>query len=348
MSIFNKIEDSLKSDLPFVAYRKPNENKVLAFFQKNNRLFFTENFTESGFVFAPFDDKNPSVLIPENQSDFVEETINFQIDEIKETLFSSDELSKDFHIDIVEKAIKSIVNNEFKKVVLSRKETAHIKNVDIVNIFKKIISAYTNAMVYVWYHPKVGLWLGATPETLLKVKENNFETMSLAGTQVFKNTTNVVWQPKEIEEQKIVTDYIVNKLQPICKNVLAEKVATVKAGSLLHLKTKINGKFEGKNEPFLKELIKTLHPTPAVCGFPKEKAKSFIIDVENYNRAFYTGFLGELNLTNTTSLFVNLRCMQIEQQKAIIYVGGGITEDSNPEKEWEETVAKAKVLKKVL
>lgn len=349
LKILKKIATSLKDNLPFVAYKKPNKNTVTAFFQENDELFFTENFLESGFVFAPFDDTKPSVLIPENQSDFIEEVLGVKVDEFESSYFPSNENSKGFHTAIVEKAIKSIVNNEFKKVVLSRKETICITTTTIPEIFKRLLLTYTNAMVYVWYHPKVGLWLGATPEMLLKVKGDVFETMSLAGTQVFNNKAKVIWQPKEIDEQNIVTNYITNRLQDVCNSILVEETTTVKAGNLLHLKTRITGTvISNKNRQMLKELIRALHPTPAICGFPKKEAKKFIIDNENYDRTFYTGFLGELNLKNTTNLFVNLRCMQIQNKNAIIYVGGGITKDSNPIKEWEETALKTEVIKRVL
>ncbi|HEU0124995.1 MAG TPA: chorismate-binding protein, partial [Flavobacterium sp.] len=103
----------------------------------------------------------------------------------------------------------------------------------------------------------------------------------------------------------------------------------------------------------LEEVIDTLHPTPAVCGLPKKKSKVFILENENYDRTFYTGFLGELNSTftetNTSSdLFVNLRCMQIQEDKAILYMGCGITKESIPEKEWEESVNKSMTMKRVL
>ena len=112
----------------------------------------------------------------------------------------------------------------------------------------------------------------------------------------------------------------------------------------------------------LDNLINKLHPTPAVCGLPKEEAKDFILKNEGYHREFYTGFLGELNMpaeegikdNKSTSLFVNLRCMKIQphskggNNSAIVYIGGGITKDSDPENEWKETVAKSEVMKKVL
>ena len=104
----------------------------------------------------------------------------------------------------------------------------------------------------------------------------------------------------------------------------------------------------------LAQLLNKLHPTPAVCGLPKETAKNFILEHEGYDRSFYTGFLGEINLNSggeksaNTHLFVNLRCMELFEDKAVLFVGGGITNDSNNEKEWEETVAKSSTMKAIL
>ena len=98
----------------------------------------------------------------------------------------------------------------------------------------------------------------------------------------------------------------------------------------------------------LKQLISVLHPTPAVCGFPKLEAKKFILENENYNREYYSGFLGELNIHDATDLYVNLRCMQIKNNQIHLYIGGGITKDSIPEKEWIETANKAMTMKKIL
>ena len=81
---------------------------------------------------------------------------------------------------------------------------------------------------------------------------------------------------------------------------------------------------------------------------PKEIAVDFILNNENYNRSYYTGYLGELQLNKCTNLFVNLRCLNYKNDKLGIYVGGGITLASDPLKEWEETVVKAQVMKKVL
>ena len=102
-----------------------------------------------------------------------------------------------------------------------------------------------------------------------------------------------------------------------------------------------------------------MHPTPAVCGLPKDQAKAFIVENEKYDRGFYTGYLGELNSSfgtdsGSSDLFVNLRCMQIDLDKnknntpVYLYMGCGITKDSIPEKEWSESSNKSTTMKKVL
>ncbi|MFL0122686.1 chorismate-binding protein [Tenacibaculum maritimum] len=354
MNIFKHITTAYQKQLPFVVYRKPSSERIAGFFQKTDELHFANDYTEEGFVFAPFNNTEQSILIPKKKADYIEETIvvNLENTSIKsvDTVTKSTLAAQKKHVDLVHKGIKAIHKNEFKKVVLSRKESFSLSNTDFINIYQKLLYTYPLAMVYVWFHPKIGLWLGATPETLLKIKGNTFETMSLAGTQLYKETLDVTWSQKEIDEQQFVTDYIIEKLQEKEIPITASPPTTVQAGSLVHLCTKITGTFHFKNT----ELINALHPTPAVCGLPKKRAKTFILEQENYHRSFYTGFLGELNLKpnhatiKESDLYVNLRCMQLKNTEAHIFIGGGITKDSCPEKEWQETVSKANVMKKVL
>ncbi|WP_347174541.1 chorismate-binding protein [Polaribacter uvawellassae] len=345
--LLDKIKEAYKNNLPFVAYNKPNDTNVFGIFQKDATLHtITTNFMQTGFVFAPFSSSEKTVFFPLDESDYIKESFLKQQLHFKEKAFYND-ASKATHIEIVQKAIDAINKNDFKKVVISRKEIIELNGVEVEVIYNRLLQLYPNAFVYVWFHPQVGLWFGATPETLLKVKNNSFSTMSLAGTQVFKKDEKVIWNPKEIEEQQIVTDYILNKLSAFSTNLKQLKTETVKAGSLLHLRTEIKGNLTKEK---LFSLVNLLHPTPAVCGLPKTAAKQFILENESYNRSYYTGFLGELNSnTNKDShLFVNLRCMEIKNKNAEIYVGGGITKESNPEKEWEETVAKSNIMLKAL
>lgn len=344
-----QLEHHFKSELPFVAYSKPNSDLVKALLQQDDVLYKVSDFTETGFVFAPFDDRQEAVLIPLNNSKTLNHSFNVisnesvkshNLDEIHVSLGSN-------HINLVQKGIEAIKTGKLKKVVLSRTETVALSEANPINIFKRLLQNYPAAFVYCWFHPKVGLWLGATPETLIKVNGNQFETMALAGTQEYFGTLDVIWQDKEKQEQQFVTDFIVDSLQSSVSSIKVQNIETAKAGNLLHLKTQIKGTLNFKLSNF-KQVLKALHPTPAICGIPKESAKQFILENENYNREYYTGFLGELNYDNLSELFVNLRCMQLKQNTAIVYVGGGITEDSNSEQEWLETVNKTKTMKKVL
>ncbi|WP_269242955.1 isochorismate synthase [Flavobacterium limnophilum] len=341
-----KAAQQLGQKLPFVLYKKPNSNTITGLFQQNDSLFEASDFTEKGFVFASFNGSK-TLLIPENQSEII--NVDFQKREIivspKEDTVSN-ELAKNNFEFLVAKGIQAIENNQFKKVVLSRKESIDLANFDLINAFENLAQLYPTTFVYCLYHPKIGTWLGATPEQLLKAKGQEFQTIALAGTQKDAGSNEVVWPKKEQEEQQFVTDYIVEKLKNVASEVLVSKPYSLKAGSIWHIKTDISGSLNSSTS--LREVALLLHPTPAVCGFPKDKAKAFILQNENYDRTFYTGFLGELNKGDQTDLFVNLRCMEICDSKANLFMGCGITKDSVPEKEWEESCNKSVTMKRVL
>jgi len=95
-------------------------------------------------------------------------------------------------------------------------------------------------------------------------------------------------------------------------------------------------------------MLKLLHPTSAVCGMPREAAQEFIAQHENFDRSYFAGFLGPVNLGEETNIYVNLRCARLEGEKAWLYAGAGITEDSDPQKEWEETEMKCKIVGKFI
>ena len=352
-AFFISLQEQLDKQLPFVAYCKPNAYKVLALLQKNNSLFKIDDFLENGFVFAPFDGRKDAILIPFAESKGLRLDTEHIDNEVFNTEIVDTKRKKEHHLNLVSRAIQTINKGTLDKVVLSRTETISNAKLDVFETFKRLINQYNSAFVYCWYHPKVGLWLGATPETLLKIDEKFISTMSLAGTQEYQGIVDAQWNDKEKNEQQLVTDYIINNLKPYVKNIEVGELETIKAGSLLHLRTKINGVVNA-DEFSLKRVVSSLHPTPAVCGIPKLEALQFILNNENYNREFYSGFLGELNYESkddqarNSELYVNLRCMQIKEDELIIYVGGGITYDSKPESEWEETVNKSKTMKLII
>ncbi|WP_395046492.1 chorismate-binding protein [Flavobacterium sp.] len=350
--IFNKGKGFLDKKMPFVIYCKPNSDKLIGVFQKNDDLFEIDNFEETGFAFVSFDGKK-KYLIPRNESDVYIETVN-KIDYFieNEIDLDIDSNAKTTFENLVEKGINAIQNNQFDKVVLSRKETLKIDDFDFEKSFNKLIFNYRNTFKYCFYHPKIGFWTGATPEQFLQSSENTIKTVSFAGTQPYSQTEEYIWAEKEKQEQQFVTDFILTHLKAYSTKISFSEPYTFRAGSIVHIKTDIEAIINTKND--FRNIIEKLHPTPAVCGLPKDEAMRFIIANEEYDRTFYTGFLGELNIDFATfrndksDLFVNLRCMNIENNSANIYVGCGITKDSIPENEFVETVNKSKTMKKVL
>lgn len=348
--LFIKVKTQQGQQLPFVLFSKPDSDKIVGLFQKNDHLYFLEDFEAKGFVFAPFDgDLIP--YIPQKESDvYIEKAAVKDYHISREIPVDIDETSKIVFENLVRRGVAAIDRGDFQKVVLSRKEQVDVHHFDLETVFKKLVAFYPTAFKYCFYHPKIGMWLGATPEQLLKIDQRALQTVALAGTQAAVNNDAVSWKEKEIEEQRLVTEFITTGLQNKVSEITVSSPYSVRAGNLWHIKTDIAA--TAKSKKAKAEIISALHPTSAVCGLPKEAAKAFILKNESYDREYYSGFLGELNIdlatfrTQQSDLFVNLRCMKVIGDTAELFIGCGITKDSVPSNEFMETVNKSMTMKK--
>jgi isochorismate synthase len=262
--------------------------------------------------------------------------------------------------EMVSNAIDAIDRGEVQKVVLSRTKNVTLSDTfDVVKAFKKLCDAYPNAFVSLVYLPDYQcFWLGATPETLVSMdKDGLFKTMSLAGTQPAigeqgqkLSAGEIRWSHKEIEEQAYVSRYIIECFKKIRLREYHESgPKTIQAGNLMHLRTDYMVDTKEVNFPQLGTvMLELLHPTSAVCGMPKVQALKIIAEQELHDREFYSGFLGPVNIQEESHIFVNLRTMKIQGNEATFFAGCGITEDSNPVKEWYETEMKVETLAKVI
>lgn len=364
-NLIDRAATFLEKELPFVLYSKPNSATLNAIFLPTDEVYYSKDFTETGFVFAPFDETSKAVLFPAHQ--VMNAPIDLEV--VPVAPYNSgvklNASGRDEHLKLIAKALEEINSGTMEKVVLSRKIEVKGKLAPLV-VLKQILKTYPTAFCYLWYHPKVGMWVGATPEILIKSKGLEFMTMSLAGTQSSLEFEKPQWTRKEINEQQLVTAYIQEALKRVAVSVERSETETIRAGHLWHLRTQLRGTFAHNA---FGNVLKAIHPTPAVCGIPLEKSKKFIRENEAYDRSFYTGFLGELNfksdvqrnrnpknqensayrnVVKKSELFVNLRCMQLHKGKAYIYVGGGITGESNPGNEWNETVSKSGTMLHIL
>jgi isochorismate synthase len=262
--------------------------------------------------------------------------------------------------EMVSNAIDAIDRGEVQKVVLSRTKNVTLSDTfDVVKAFKKLCDTYPNAFISLVYLPDYQcFWLGATPETLVSMdKEGKFRTMSLAGTQPAVgeqgqklSAGEIRWSHKEIEEQAYVSRYIIECFKKIRLREYQESgPKTIQAGNLMHLRTDYIVDTKEVNFPQLGTvMLELLHPTSAVCGMPKVSALKIIAEQELHDREFYSGFLGPVNIQEESHIFVNLRTMKIQGNEATFFAGCGITEDSNPVKEWYETEMKVETLAKVI
>lgn len=259
----------------------------------------------------------------------------------------------------VTKAIAEIKQGPLQKVVLSRTDEQSLgEGFSEMQAFEALVNAYPHAFVSALSIPDLdGVWLCASPEILVDQKEGIFRTISLAGTQSgvdeMGNTLSPAqarWSQKEIEEQAFVSRYIIECFKKIrLREYLELGPKTISTGNLLHLKTEYIVDIKGLDFPQLPGLmLGLLHPTSAVCGTPKQAAIDFIEATETHNRSMYSGYLGPVNTQEETHLFVNLRTVEMKGNLAIFYAGCGITEDSEPEKEWQETQMKCQTLQRVL
>ena len=348
LNVLKKIEQQYENNLPFVLYSYPKKESVNFILQKDNLVYDTGSSFKKYFLFSPFNDKNKNICIPLEKSNYFQTIYlknNFEANEINASEHAND---KDRYLKLVEDTIREIKYNKATKIVVSRKKMIKLKKFDLLKLIERVLNLYPKAFRYVWYHPITGLWCGASPEVLLKTDGDFFKTMALAGTQKHIDNKIIKWNLKEKKEQQVVVDSLLKRLKKITSIVNISDTYNHKAGSLIHLRTDITGTIK-RGKIGLKTLMSILHPTPAVCGSPKNYAKTFILENENYEREFYTGFLGSVNEpTNKSRLFVNLRCMKIENNKVNLYVGCGITKDSNPLKEWEETSHKLQTMLQVI
>ncbi|NER11121.1 chorismate-binding protein [Muriicola jejuensis] len=326
-------------------FRYPGESVVKAIYQEDRQLHRSDNLDRSGFVIGPYGTEMPLFMILSDRDEIL------SIPEIRvsetEGVYppeSAEEAAR--YAALVDRAVQAIREGTMQKVVLSRQLDVTTGKTAL-EIFGAVLAAYPSAFCYCWYHPEVGCWVGASPESLLHYSGGMLSTMALAGTLEKKSGKEPSWGTKEREEQQIVTNYISEVLTREGISAARSEVETVEAGNLWHLRTTLSGK---ASEEQVSSVVKALHPTPAVCGIPLQQARDFIGLNEGYSRRYYTGFLGELHRGKgrETRLFVNLRCMEYLGDKARIFVGGGITANSIPAAEWEETRAKSKTILKVL
>ena len=375
-------------DFAFAVYQQPTNNgkeKHLIIDLSSGRDLTELDLDEigSGFVFHPFSSEHHQIKFIHKDIHLVQKYAEADIEivyssisserftDLFENSISSRETAKtpsqkvefsastsrqkEDYVALASKTIQRIKDGDFQKAVLARSRKIDLPNsFSGLNFFELLAGEYDNAFVYMVSIPVSGTWIGATPETLISINsKRQFRTAALAATQASDNAIDLedtTWSQKDIEEQAMVSRYIINCFKKIRLREFEEiGPKTHYSGNLVHLKTDYIVEMDQVAFPQLGTvMLDLLHPTSAVCGMPKEPSMDFLMKNEGFDREYFTGFLGPVNILNETNIFVNLRCMKIIGEQARIFAGAGIIANSNPEKEWNETEIKMDTILKVL
>lgn len=359
-----EIRSAFISGLSFYAYRFPGDS-MLTYGSSEG---YVEGLGEPGFVIGRFLPDLPLITIPyrgvkRNMDGCVDDSLddNSLGEKDKEIdLRSNNAISLDNNRSTtyeeysreVEEIIKAIKEGKGDKVVASRLIVKDI-DFDIAEKFYDLCERNPEAFVFCFSTPATGCWIGASPELLLEGREERLYSMALAGTRKVKTLS--AWDEKNIEEQRIVTEYIERIFK---ENGYSPKIGdtfTKSSGTIEHLCTEIevnlrdrrkNGpKTEGGVENFshfeLEKILHELSPTPALCGYPKDFALDQISRYEKFDRGCYGGYCGPYRSPEDFSFRVVIRCSQVDERLCRVYAGGGITAQSDVASEWAETELKA-------
>lgn len=311
----------------------------------------------SGFVIAPFavSDACPLLLIrpndemmlkPEGADDVLRPWCDEAIGCSVATGCAGERMTRDDYHRVFTCFHGQVCSGALEKIVLARQEVVPSSDRHPVALFLQACLLYPRMFIALFYTPPSGLWLTATPELLLERDSQAWHTVALAGTIRYEEGETPRWSDKNIGEQRIVADYVARLLHEYSDEVEQSEPQTVRAGHLIHLRTDFH--FTLSDPSSVNSLVRALHPTPAVCGLPKDEALRLISNEEPFDRRYYSGYAGPWQLQTGSHLFIALRCMTREYGGWRLFAGGGIVPGSEEESEWQETEDKLLTMRRLL
>ena len=264
--------------------------------------------------------------------------------------------TKTDYVHMVNKIIDEIKSNTVQKVVLSRSKYLKFEgSFNLLKCMEQIRNYYPKCINFFIKLPDRGIFFGSTPERLIQKEESLIKSEAIAGTiqrsyninsdmQLEKQLKN---DCKNLEEHHLVIKEIQKKLSPKLINIKISKSPKIlKLKNIQHLISNITG--ELKNDIHILELVKIMHPTPAVAGYPVDKGLKLINKYEQHDRGWYSGPIGWGESSGDGDFCVALRSALIQNQSIQLFSGGGFVLNSNPDKEWEETEFKLETILEII
>jgi menaquinone-specific isochorismate synthase len=246
--------------------------------------------------------------------------------------------------DAVEQALAAIAENRFSKVVLARTLDLTTEGIiDPVDAVSHLRRQNPGTHVFL-FEPRPGRpFLGAAPETVATLRKGVFHATAVAGSIARGESEDaqrelarrLLASEKDREEHQIAREDMVARLRPLAEQVRADPEPHVLTLSRIqHLEADIRARVQGR--PVL-ELLEALHPTPAVCGYPRDAALDFLRGEEPFERGWYAGPVGFFDEEGNGVFAPALRSAVAHGRTWRLFAGAGIVAGSRPEAEWEET-----------
>ncbi|MED6124423.1 hypothetical protein PIB30_058767 [Stylosanthes scabra] len=263
------------------------------------------------------------------------------------------------HWDIaVNRALEMIKKNNslLTKVVLARStRVVPTTSIDPLAWLACLTVESEKAYQFLLQPPNAPAFIGNTPEQLFHRKWLHITSEALAGTRARgvsmsldrQIELDLLTSPKDDIEFTIVRDTIRRKLEGVCEKVVIKPKKMIrKLPRIQHLFAQLAGRLRSEEDEF--EILSSLHPSPAVCGFPTEEAQLLIAKTEVFDRGMYAGPVGWFG-GGESEFAVGIRSALVEKDHgALIYAGTGIVEGSNPYLEWDELELKTSQFTKLL
>ncbi len=332
----------LQKNIPFYACRYPHEELCHFGAQYSS---CPSRLKSNGFQVVPFvisDDTPAFTISPDCYPSDVDALLHAAPLPCQDYQIGESDATYDEYLAQASSLIARMRAGEFAKAVLSRTITRKCDAYALLpSYFGTLCRLYPSAYIFMVSSPGVCQWIGATPETLLESTPDGWTTMALAGTRLAGTAGN--WHLKEREEQQFVVRHIADLLHRHGFAKVAVHTCTRQAAQVEHLCTRFDIT-SPQDDAFRDALVMALHPTPAVAGTPIETALPAIQAIENHERRYYGGYLGEAASGGRCRFYVNLRSMEFSNTAVRLYVGGGLTARSVPQDEWKETCDKSQTL----
>lgn len=255
----------------------------------------------------------------------------------------------------VASALKSIEAKQFQKLVLANAlDLTSPENFSIINCLQHLRYYHPDCYIFAVNNGKNNCFVGASPERLISLKNNQLLTDALAGSTSRGKTQledyylaqKLLKSSKERREHQVVIEFIVQRLIQLGLIPQISPLKVLKLSNIQHLWTPIYTQLTPNIHPL--EIVAKLHPTPAVSGFPTAVTCQEIKRYETFERGFYAAPLGWIDYDHNSEFIVGIRSALISGNRARLYAGAGIVEGSQPEKELAEIKLKFQGLLKAL